>query len=103
MTLRQAKRLCWMCRQREPGGFACGLTWHMCGNPEGRTPCLAMEEAVKPKTYHEGAEDERRAVKARLKGRMLKAGSAEELAVLRTEYAWVQGRCDRYKKRKGGL
>ena len=51
------------------------------------------------KTYHEGAEDERRAFKAFLKRQIKKAGKCTDEDVL----AWVQGRCDRYRKRKGGL
>jgi hypothetical protein len=49
------------------------------------------------KTYHEGAEAERKAFKAFLK-RKLKVGGSMEMAL-----AWVQGRCDRYRKIKGGL
>ena len=54
----------------------------------------------KPRTYHEGAEAERRAFKAYLK-RLVERGAADNL--LSQIKTWVQGRCDRYRKRKGGL
>ena len=52
------------------------------------------------KTYHEGAEAERKAFKAYLK-RQLKNGKGP--FVLTNVLRWVQARCDRYRKRKGGL
>ena len=54
-------------------------------------------------TYHEGAEAERKAFKANLK-RSLKI-CPEPLVKLWIEgkLKWIEGRCKRYKKIKGGL
>jgi hypothetical protein len=65
---------------------------------------------VASQTFHEGAELERRAFKAYLR-RMLKTTedgptSDQRTGVqvsLKASLRFVQGRCDRYKKRKGGL
>lgn len=55
------------------------------------------------KTYHEGAEAERKAFKANLR-RDLKT-CPEPLVRLWIEgkLKWIAGRCDRYRARKGGL
>ena len=61
-------------------------------------------------TMHEGAELERRAFKAYLRRQIKDTGgigprNGEALVKLWLEGAlkWTQGRCDRYKARKGGL
>lgn len=56
------------------------------------------------KTFHEGAELERRAFKAYLKRQLnLQRGAVPAKLWGSDILEWVQGRCDRYKKRKGGL
>jgi hypothetical protein len=57
---------------------------------------LAEGVAMTKKTYHEGAEAERKAFKAYLKRQP--RSPEVEMAL-----AWIKGRCDRYKKVKGGL
>ena len=61
--------------------------------------------AVTKKTYHEGAEAERKAFIAYLRRQNRKAQTHSEgwLEAIGCAVTWVQGRCDRYKKRKGGL
>ena len=51
------------------------------------------------KTFHEGAEYERKAFKAYLK-RQYKTSAMIAIEEILT---WVQDRCNRYKKAKGGL
>ena len=55
-------------------------------------------------TFHEGAELERRAFKAFLKRVIAIRGNDSVVKDwARGALDWVQHRCDRYKKRKGGL
>lgn len=65
---------------------------------------------MRTKTEHEGAELERRAVKAHLKRSIKDADKISPkdggpLVKLWLEGAlkWVEGRCKRYRERKGGL
>jgi len=55
------------------------------------------------KTYHEGAEAERKAFKAYLKRQLTGILHPAAGDKLKDALVWVQGRCDRYHRRKGGL
>ncbi|MGA2270277.1 MAG: hypothetical protein ABSH44_17535 [Bryobacteraceae bacterium] len=58
----------------------------------------------KTPSFHEGAEMERRAFKAFLKREIkIRGNDTVVTAWAQGALEWVQGRCDRYKKRKGGL
>lgn len=57
----------------------------------------------KPKTYHSGAEAERKAIKEYLRRLLRNAPAGASVAVIGTILAWVQGRSDRYRKRGCGL
>jgi hypothetical protein len=55
------------------------------------------------KTYHEGAEAERKAFRANLRRDLRNASEISVRAYIEGKLKWVQGRCDRYKKIAGGL
>jgi len=57
-------------------------------------------------TYHEGAQDERDAIRAHLRkllGDALEAGSIADAKILNGFLAWIDERPIRYRARKGGL
>ena len=57
------------------------------------------------KTYHEGAQDERDAVRRKVR-RVLKeltGTGTHAWPILKTLEAWISKRTERYRKRKGGL
>jgi hypothetical protein len=61
---------------------------------------------MKPKTYHEGSQDERKAVRAYLKREVAKAVRTRSLDTTEALYEtleWINARIKRYRKRKGGL
>lgn len=57
----------------------------------------------KPRTYNAGAEAERKATKAYLRRLIRGAPDRSTLLTVEAVLRWVQGRCDRYRKREGGL
>ena len=58
----------------------------------------------KSPSFHEGAKMERRAFKSFLKREIaIRGNDAVVKAWAQGALEWVQKRCDRYKKRKGGL
>lgn len=59
----------------------------------------------KPKTYHEGANDERTAILAKVRRERKKAEKENPwiMSGMRQFEAWLLQRNERYKKRNGGL
>ena len=56
-----------------------------------------------PKTYHEGANDERTAILAKVRRLSKSENSVESLNVLDVLVEWLLSRNERYKKNPGGL
>ena len=54
-------------------------------------------------TYHEGAEAERKAFKSNLKRDLKNCSEPLVKLWIESKLKWIAGRCDRYKKRLGGL
>jgi hypothetical protein len=60
------------------------------------------------KTYHDGAQEERKAILRKVRRMLAKfwvggLGHAPEEGVLNQLRFWISQRCERYRKRKGGL
>lgn len=65
---------------------------------------LNMKSKPEPKTYHEGANDERTAVLAHVRRKVGKQPKDTRVMIDGTELvSWLLGRNERYKKRNGGL
>lgn len=54
-------------------------------------------------TYHDGANQERRALRAFLRRRLKAATDAGAKAALTEALEWVKGRARRYRAKQGGL
>lgn len=60
----------------------------------------------KAKTYHEGANDERTAILAKVRrmiGQVYIQEEGSSIRLFKTLEAWLLGRNERYKKKQGGL